>query len=96
MERIETLSLDQFATYLSKTKNTICGRHPIGVLLGMVEDLYPGFERQSEQEPEVEEGDIKDKAPYLKFIHYSQSSQVTDPSDSSVSYAAAYLYLPPN
>lgn len=25
---------DKFTEYLSRTKNTICGRHPIGVLLG--------------------------------------------------------------
>ncbi|KAL0580406.1 hypothetical protein V5O48_001651 [Marasmius crinis-equi] len=30
---------DQFSQYLSKTKNTICGRHPIGVLLGALAAL---------------------------------------------------------
>jgi AmmeMemoRadiSam system protein B len=30
---------DQFASYLSKTHNTICGRHPIGVLLGALAKL---------------------------------------------------------
>ena len=28
-----------FAEYLSRTKNTICGRHPIGVLLGAISTL---------------------------------------------------------
>lgn len=30
---------DAFADYLSKTRNTICGRHPIGVLLGALSEL---------------------------------------------------------
>ncbi|GAA5929559.1 Mho1p [Sporobolomyces koalae] len=33
---------DQFATYLQQTKNTICGRHPIGVLLGALSALEEG------------------------------------------------------
>lgn len=31
-----------FSDYLSKTKNTICGRHPIGVLLGALSELEKG------------------------------------------------------
>lgn len=31
-----------FAAYLQKTKNTICGRHPIGVLLGALGTLEEG------------------------------------------------------
>ena len=33
MTEIELLSPDGFAKYLDKYSNTICGRHPIGVLL---------------------------------------------------------------
>jgi len=29
----------EFANYLQRTKNTICGRHPIGVLLGAITEL---------------------------------------------------------
>ena len=28
-----------FSDYLARTKNTICGRHPIGVLLGALTEL---------------------------------------------------------
>ena len=31
-----------FSNYLGKTKNTICGRHPIGVLLGALSELEKG------------------------------------------------------
>ncbi|KAF7320283.1 hypothetical protein MKEN_00813000 [Mycena kentingensis (nom. inval.)] len=33
---------DAFAAYLARTKNTICGRHPIGVLLGALSALPNG------------------------------------------------------
>ena len=31
-----------FTEYLARTKNTICGRHPIGVLLGALSELERG------------------------------------------------------
>lgn len=64
-----------FARYLQKTKNTICGRHPIGVLFGAMAVL------------EKEEG-VK---PLVKWVRYEQSSQCESIRDSSVSYASAYV-----
>lgn len=73
-----------FASYLKSTKNTICGRHPIGVLLGAVAALQkagtPGWDNQ-----QVE----------IKWTCYEQSSECMDLSDSSVSYASAYLKAGP-
>jgi len=65
----------QFAKYLSRTKNTICGRHPIGVLLGALSDL----EKNNGIKPE------------LSWVRYEQSSQCHSIRDSSVSYASAYV-----
>ncbi|KAJ3169122.1 hypothetical protein HDU88_000914 [Geranomyces variabilis] len=39
MAEIESLDHKRFGNYCKKTKNTICGRHPIGVLLAAVEKL---------------------------------------------------------
>ncbi|PRP88550.1 hypothetical protein PROFUN_02961 [Planoprotostelium fungivorum] len=36
MTAIETLQPDGFYAYLKKTKNTICGRHPIGIFMQMI------------------------------------------------------------
>ncbi|KAF9398422.1 hypothetical protein BGZ94_006006 [Podila epigama] len=72
MSKIEERSHQAFAEYLSKTRNTICGRHPIGVLLAAVEALD------------------KDKH-HIEFVHYSQSSRVVKVTDSSVSYASAFI-----
>jgi hypothetical protein len=36
---LEQLDLRLFSDYLRKTKNTICGRHPIGVLLAAIDQV---------------------------------------------------------
>eukprot|EP00939_MAST-03C_sp_MAST-3C-sp1_P002815 g2815.t1 len=43
MKLIETGSCDGFSAYLKKYKNTICGRHPIGLLLQMIRASDDGF-----------------------------------------------------
>jgi len=65
----------QFAKYLALTKNTICGRHPIGVLFGALAAL----EKDEEVKPE------------LKWVRYEQSSHCHSIKDSSVSYASAFI-----
>ncbi|KAL3319430.1 hypothetical protein Ciccas_001903 [Cichlidogyrus casuarinus] len=42
MKIIETIEPALFTKYLQKTKNTICGRHPIGVLLNALKLLKNG------------------------------------------------------
>jgi MEMO1 family protein len=64
-----------FAEYLARTKNTICGRHPIGVLLGALTVLQ----------------DEHTKSPCLQWVRYEQSNQCLTIKDSSVSYASAYI-----
>ena len=64
-----------FADYLDRTSNTICGRHPIGVLLGALAVLQ----------------DEHSKSPRLQWVRYEQSSKCFTIKDSSVSYASAYI-----
>ncbi|KAF8609106.1 UPF0103-domain-containing protein [Ceratobasidium sp. AG-I] len=64
-----------FELYLRETKNTICGRHPIGVLLGALTELEDG----------------PGKKATIKWVRYEQSSACVDLKDSSVSYASAYI-----
>ncbi|KAJ2414685.1 hypothetical protein GGI10_002218 [Coemansia sp. RSA 2530] len=82
MRAISRLDHAGFRQYLDQTENTICGRHPIGVLLGAISHLFPGHPGGA------------DNGPQLQFVKYAQSSQVADASDSSVSYASAYLQFP--
>jgi len=76
MALIEEQSPAAFSDYLKKTHNTICGRHPIGVLLHMIQHL-----KQGPSAPKMS----------LRFLQYAQSNAVTRTNDSSVSYAAASL-----
>lgn len=76
MDVIEKLDPSEFTNYLRKHKNTICGRHAIGVLLEAVQEA-------------VSRGCVRNAN--LKFLKYAQSNKCKDMSDSSVSYAAGAL-----
>uniref|UniRef100_A0A8D8WNP3 Protein MEMO1 n=1 Tax=Cacopsylla melanoneura TaxID=428564 RepID=A0A8D8WNP3_9HEMI len=80
MDTIETLNPASFTEYLEQFGNTICGRHPIGVLLQAVKHL---------QANSVSNGHKLN----MKFLKYSQSQRITHKNDSSVSYAAAALVM---
>ncbi|KAJ1910641.1 hypothetical protein H4219_006159 [Mycoemilia scoparia] len=90
MSAIETMVHKDFDAYLKKSKNTICGRHPIGVLLGAVNKLFditlPPPLSNSANVKQITPGQ-----PSLKFVKYAQSSKVQDTRDSSVSYASGFL-----
>jgi AmmeMemoRadiSam system protein B len=79
MSLIESGDPRAFASYLSEYNNTICGRHPISVLMHALEHTAGG-------------GDTGAAAAFeTRFTHYEQSTRVTDESDSSVSYASAVV-----
>lgn len=99
-------SHDEWTTYLARTNNTICGRHPIGVLIAGTEYLRSqGVELDDEaRKPTagtaaadmVENGTItgEDALKYrfgkIYWIQYKQSSHCLKLSDSSVSYASGF------
>jgi len=76
MDAIESMNGENFNKYLKKTKNTICGRHSIAVMI----------EAAGEAKKDSSYSDFS-----FKFHNYKQSSQVEDWSDSSVSYASGGL-----
>ncbi|XP_034839110.1 protein MEMO1 isoform X1 [Maniola hyperantus] len=76
MDIIEKMEPSSFTDYLNKYNNTICGRHPIGVLLQAIAKL-----QSQSTAPRMS----------LKFLKYAQSSQCSTMQDSSVSYASASL-----
>ncbi|XP_063718615.1 protein MEMO1-like [Symsagittifera roscoffensis] len=77
MSIIESINMSNFSKYIQRTKNTICGRHPIAVLLAAVEELKSKHLNGTKVD--------------IRFLHYSQSGPVKKSHDSSVSYAAAKL-----
>ncbi|CAO3600476.1 unnamed protein product [Absidia cylindrospora] len=74
MDTIASLDLDAFDTYLVQTRNTICGRHPIAVLMAGLDSLTS-----------------LDYDKKIEFVKYAQSNACQSFSDSSVSYASAFV-----
>ena len=75
---IEAQDAPGFAKYQRDFGNTICGRHPIAVLLNALASLRA----TAHSSPPLQ----------LKFVRYAQSSRCTRRDDSSVSYASGILY----
>jgi MEMO1 family protein len=89
-----------FTQYLQQFGNTICGRHPIGVLLQVVHPskafACPLFMlwllwMSDEHKCWVQALQHTGTQHKIAFTKYDQSSQCTSISDSSVSYAAAVV-----
>lgn len=76
MDAVKSGSHKAFLDSLRQTRNTVCGRHPIGVMMAALELLRkePGFQ---------------DKGQF-SIVQYDRSTLVEWPNDSSVSYVSAY------
>jgi MEMO1 family protein len=66
---------------LEETSNTVCGRHPIGVMMAAVEEVRKGL------------GDGGREKGAFKFVRYERSGEVKKVSESSVSYASAFAVI---
>lgn len=102
MDIIETLSPPAFTEYLKRYNNTICGRHPIGVLLQVLS--IPNFRIINPKicltnyrlyfdhfDQAVRALQARGARMSFKFLKYAQSSQCFNMADSSVSYASGSL-----
>lgn len=78
MDAASTGSYDKFNEYIEETENTICGRHPLAILLKTVENVKKNG------------NSVGSDYGSLKWIGYAQSSPAIDVSDSSVSYASGF------
>ncbi len=79
MEAVESGSHEKFWACLRETGNTVCGRHPIGVVMAAIETVMGG-------EVRVGKGAVR-------FVRYERSGEVEDGGDSSVSYASGFAVL---
>lgn len=75
MTLIESGDHSSYWRYQHRTENTICGRHPIGVLLSTL--TYCSAH--------------SNKTFNVRFVRYKQSSRCVKMSDSSVSYASGLV-----
>jgi len=81
MDAMETGNHKHFLGVLEETGNTVCGRHPIGVIMAAIEALGV-----SENEQETTKG-------RFRFVRYERSSLCMAVKDSSVSYCSAFAVL---
>lgn len=101
MDAIESGSYSTFLENLNCTRNTVCGRHPIGIAMTMMETLEEREKSRCEGEldstgTKIYRSDIKQsetRQRNFQFLRYERSSDVMDISDSSVSYASAYATI---
>ncbi|KAI9369141.1 MEMO1 family [Aspergillus egyptiacus] len=78
MAAIATGKTKTFTDSLETTGNTVCGRHPIGVIMAAIE--VTGTQQEAEK-------------GRFHFVRYERSSDITDVEDSSVSYVSAFAVL---
>ncbi|KAL3465484.1 UPF0103-domain-containing protein [Aspergillus heterothallicus] len=77
MAAIATGKTSSFTNSLEETGNTVCGRHPIGVIMAAIEET----------------GKQEGGKGKFHFARYERSADITDVSDSSVSYVSAFAVL---
>lgn len=98
MDIIETLNPATFTEYLKRYNNTICGRHPIGVMLQVLQTdcyfripfvfMHVFFCHLFQSVQTLQKRGYRMS---FKFLKYAQSSQCFNMADSSVSYASGSL-----
>lgn len=80
VEAIEKGEHDKFLHVLKETGNTVCGRHPIGIVMAAIEELR-------------RKGEIGQEKGRFKFVKYDRSSEVVSVRDSSVSYCSGFAVM---
>ena len=96
MDAVEGGSHSSFLQVLEETGNTVCGRHPIGIVMAALEEIRKGEELSSgiEREKGKEKGKEKEQGKFkFTFVRYERSSDVVSVGDSSVSYCSAFAVL---
>ena len=97
MDAVESGSHDGFLLNLRETGNTVCGRHPIGVVMAGLEMLLR--EEHADGAGGTSDANTAEKTPQhlqkgiFRFIRYERSSDCLRVADSSVSYASAFAVL---
>ena len=89
-------------TVLRETRNTVCGRHPIGVVMAALELLMEGegggggkTGTGTGAEDGAGAGNENERKSrfHFRFVRYERSSDCVRVGDSSVSYASAFAVL---
>lgn len=105
MAAVESGSHEAFLTVLRETGNTVCGRHPIGVVMAGLEGLVrdegvgkeggegEGLGKEGGVGKEEEDDEKRKGRGKFRFVRYERSSDVKRVGESSVSYASGFAVL---
>ncbi|OJD16985.1 AmmeMemoRadiSam system protein B [Emergomyces pasteurianus Ep9510] len=91
MRAIASGETELFLDVLKKTGNTVCGRHPIGVVMAGLEVVRKEKGQGEGEGGEEGEGGLQKGKFY--FVRYERSSDVLAVAGSSVSYVSAFAVM---
>lgn len=91
MQAVESGEPGRFLGALRETGNTVCGRHPITVVMAALEAVRE--QRRESTGGEGGEGQRGQGNGRFRFVRYERSGLVHGIGDSSVSYASAFAVL---
>jgi AmmeMemoRadiSam system protein B len=80
MDAVESGAHSEFSKVIRETRNTVCGRHPIGVMMAALEAVS-------------KEDGLEGEKSKFSFVQYQRSNLVKRERDFSVSYASAYAVV---
>lgn len=89
MDAVETGKFHNWQKVLEDTGNTVCGRHPIGVVMAAIEAIEDASEGNDKEK--VDEREDWSGKQRFRFVRYERSSLVHSVKDSSVSYCSAFI-----
>lgn len=82
MEVVEKGAVEAWWEVLANTGNTVCGRHPIGIIMAAIETIRGG----------INTADASNLGRF-RFVRYERSSNCVSVEDSSVSYASGFAVV---
>ena len=89
IEAVESGKHKAFLNVISETGNTVCGRHPIGIVMAGLQLVRESWDVKNEPK----EDSIGRHRGLFTFVRYERSSDCVTLKDSSVSYASAFVVL---
>lgn len=89
MVAIASSDTQLFLEVLKETGNTVCGRHPIGVIMVALEHAKKLARDKNQNQNQNQDKDKDKNEGKFHFLRYERSSDAIVVQDSSVSYVSA-------
>ena len=95
IDTIQHKAHDGFVDAIRLTGNTICGRHPIGIIMAAINEVIDTKRREEGGEPPKEDSMLEEGGEFQwSFLRLAKSAEVRTLSDYSVTYVSMCFRLP--